>query len=107
MDLYREWAVAVTSKTTSQTASRAYAAGIITLRPDRDGTITGYEGVATIENELVQWIIDYHLPRAGTATQSVEDGYMANAWIRLRHPDYDELRRMLNHVGETVWVRAV
>ena len=31
---------------------------------------------------------------------------MANAWIRMRHPNYDELREMLNHVGETVKVRA-
>ena len=106
MDLYREWAVAVTSKSTSQKASRAYAAGIIALRPERDGTIIGYEGIASIENELGQWILDYHLPRAGEPTQPVEGGYMANAWIRMRHPNYDELRQMLNHVGETVKVRA-
>jgi hypothetical protein len=31
---------------------------------------------------------------------------MANAWIRMRHPDYDELRKMLTVVGETVKVRA-
>jgi hypothetical protein len=31
---------------------------------------------------------------------------MANAWVRLRHPDYDELRRMLNVIGETIKVRA-
>ena len=106
MDLCREWAVAVTSKSTSQKASRAYAAGIIALRPERDGRIIGYEGIASIESELGQWIIDYHLPRAGEPTQPVEDGYMANAWIRIRHPNYDELRQMLDHVGETVKVRA-
>ncbi len=106
IDLYREWAVAITSKSTSQKASRAYAAGIIALRPERDGRIIGYEGIASIENELGQWILDYHLPRAGELTQPVEGGYMANAWIRMRHPNYDELREMLNHVGETVKVRA-
>jgi hypothetical protein len=36
----------------------------------------------------------------------VEAGYMANAWVRMRHPDYDELRRILTKVGETVKVRA-
>ena len=106
IDLYREWAVAITSKSTSQKASRAYAAGIIALRPERDGRIIGSEGIASIENELGQWILDYHLPRAGEPTQPVEGGYMANAWIRMRHPNYDELREMLNHVGETVKVRA-
>ena len=24
---------------------------------------------------------------------------MANAWIRMKHEDYDELRDILNHVG--------
>ena len=74
IDLYREWAVAITSKGTSQKASRAYAAGIIALRPERDGRIIGYEGIASIENELGQWILDYHLPRAGEPTQPVEGG---------------------------------
>jgi hypothetical protein len=36
----------------------------------------------------------------------VEAGYMANAWVRMKHPDYDELRRMLDAVGETVQVHA-
>ena len=106
MDLYREWAVAVAHHRTSQTPSRAYSAGIITLRPERDGRITGYEGLAAIEDELGEWIVDYHLPTTGFPTQPVDAGYMANAWIRMRHPDYDELRRMLNRAGETVRVRA-
>ena len=106
MDLYREWAVAIVRGTTSQKATRAYSAGIVTLRPERDGRILGYEGVSAIEDELGQWIIDYHLPRAGEPTQPVSAGYMANAWIRMRHPDYDQLRRMLDRAGETVKVRA-
>jgi len=31
---------------------------------------------------------------------------MANAWMRMRHPDYDQLRQMLEYVGRTVRVRA-
>ena len=31
---------------------------------------------------------------------------MANAWMRVRHPDFDELRRILNEIGETVRVHA-
>ena len=31
---------------------------------------------------------------------------MANAWVRMRHPDYDTLRAMLDEVGRTVRVRA-
>jgi hypothetical protein len=31
---------------------------------------------------------------------------MANAWLRLKHPDYDTLRQMLDHVGRTLKVHA-
>jgi hypothetical protein len=31
---------------------------------------------------------------------------MANAWIRMRHPDYDQLRTILGEVGEIAQVRA-
>ena len=31
---------------------------------------------------------------------------MANAWMRLRHPDYDALRGILNEIGERVQLRA-
>jgi hypothetical protein len=31
---------------------------------------------------------------------------MANAWVRMRHPDYDALRDMLDDVGRTVQVHA-
>jgi hypothetical protein len=106
MDLYREWAMAIVHGKSSQRPSRAYAAGIINLRPDRDGRILGYEGLADVERDYGRWIIDYHLPTPGTPTQGVAEGYMANAWVRIRHPDYDELRRILNHVGETVKVKA-
>ena len=47
-----------------------------------------------------------HFPPPGTPAQPVEAGYMANAWVRMRHPDYDRLREMLDFVGRTVRVRV-
>jgi carbamoylphosphate synthase large subunit len=106
LDLYREWAMAVVHGRAGAAASRRYAAGMIALRPDRDGRITGYDGVGEVQQAFGEWILDAHLPPPGTPTQPVEAGYMANAWVRMRHPDYDELRRMLDVVGRTVKVRA-
>jgi hypothetical protein len=31
---------------------------------------------------------------------------MANAWLRMRHPDYDTLRSMLDDAGRTIHVHA-
>ncbi len=106
LDLYVEWAHALVHGRPLRQASRRYASGIVALRPDRDGHIVGYEGVDVLQSTLGEWVIDAHLPPAGTPTQPIEAGYMANAWVRLRHPNYDTLREMLDLVGRTLKVRA-
>ena len=79
---------------------------MIALRPDCDGRIAGYEGADRIWSKFGEWIVASHLPPPGTPTQPVEAGYMANAWIRIRHPDYDHLRSMMDAIGATLRVRA-
>ncbi|OLT42434.1 ATPase [Serinicoccus sp. CNJ-927] len=106
MDVYAAWAQSLVHGEVREHASRSHSAGIVALRPDRDGVITGYSGLEDIENRYGRWIIDAHVPVAGTGTQPVEAGFMANAWIRMRHPDFDALRGMLDDVGRTVHVHA-
>jgi formate-dependent phosphoribosylglycinamide formyltransferase (GAR transformylase) len=106
IDIYREWANAIVHHGVDRPLSRRRSAGIVALRPDRDGTISHYDGVEEVQRQFGEWILDSHLPPHGTPTQPVEAGYMANAWIRMAHPDYDTLHHMLNVVGETVRVRA-
>ena len=105
-DLYFEWACAIVHGKTHAQPTRRFAAGMIALRPERDGRITGYSGIDAIGSRYGDFIVRAHLPEPGTATQPVEAGYMANAWMRVRHPDYDELRRILDEIGETVKVHA-
>jgi hypothetical protein len=106
LDIYREWASAVVHGSTTASPSRAFAAGLIALRPEADGTISGYSGLDAIQHQYGPWVLDAHLPPAGTPTQPIEAGYMANAYVRMKHPDYDTLRRMLDEVGRTVTVHA-
>jgi len=103
-DLYEDWANAIVHGRTWMRPSRQYSAGMIALRPDKDGTISGYKGVGEIQRRFGEWIVASRFPDPGTATQGVEAGYMANAWIRIRHPDYDHLRWMMNEIGRTVRV---
>ncbi|HXQ63838.1 MAG TPA: ATP-grasp domain-containing protein [Steroidobacteraceae bacterium] len=105
-DIYREWATAIVYGRPDQRPSRRFACGMIALRPDRDGRISGYHGAEEVFARFGEWIVASHLPALGTPTQPVEAGYMANAWIRIRHPDYDHLRFMMNTIGETLKVRA-
>ena len=106
VDVYREWAHVITHRAPEHSMRRTYAAGIVALRPDHDGVIRGYSGIDEIQSRYGEWIIDGHFPPVGHGTQGVEAGYMANAWLRLRHPDYDIARAMLDDVGGTIRVHA-
>ena len=106
IDLYAAWAHAIVHENVPFKPSRKYAAGMIALRPDRDGTIASYEGIEQVRERCGEWLIDMHTPPPGTRTQGVEGGYMANAYVRLRHPDYDTLRGLLDFVGQTLKVKA-
>ena len=105
-DLFKQWAAAIVHGSVQQRPSRQYSAGIIALRPDKDGQIAGYSGIDEAQRRYGEWVIDAHFPDPGTPTQGVEAGYMANAWVRMRHPDYDHLRGMLDDVGQLIQVHA-
>lgn len=106
IDIHLEWATAVAWGRTVRKASRRYSAGIIALRPEGDGTIVRHEGAEEIWRRFGEWIIDARVPPEGTPTRPVESSYMANAWIRMKHPDYDELKTMLDTVGELFQTRV-
>ncbi len=105
-DLYKEWARAITIGRTAEKTSRRFSAGMVTIRPDQDGRIVAYKGVETTLKEFGNWIIDYHFPPIGSKTQPIEAGYFANAWVRMRHPDYDILRKLLEEVGKRIKIYA-
>lgn len=106
IDLYYEWACAMVHGRPAKKASRRFAGGMIALRPERDGRITGYSGVEAINRHYGDCIVASHLPAPGSRAAPVEGGYMANAWMRLRHPDYDALRKILDDVGDTIRIHA-
>jgi formate-dependent phosphoribosylglycinamide formyltransferase (GAR transformylase) len=106
IDIYREWANAIVHGRIERRPSRRFASGIIALRPDRDGRIVGYEGVEEVQRRFGEYVTKAHLPPAGTPTQGIEAGYMANAWIQMRHPDYDAMREIFEIIARTIRVRA-
>ena len=103
----RAWAEAIVAGRVSAAPSRRLATGAVQIRPDRDGKIVGVDGVEAALRRHGEWIWQKAVPRPGRKTVPIEKGYLANAWFRLRHPDYDELRRRLDEIGRTVKLRAV
>ena len=99
MDLHREWAHALVHGRASSAPSYRYSCGLIALRPNRDGAISGYSGLEEVQNRYGHLVTAAHLPGPGTPTQPVAAGYHANAWLRLRHPDFDTLKGILDDIG--------
>ena len=105
-DIYAEWGHLIARGRPSQARSERFATGMVNLRPDQDGRIVGYDGVEQMQERFSSCLIDCHFPPVGSPTASVEGGYKVNAWVRVKHPDYDELKKILTSIGETVRVRA-
>lgn len=106
IDLYKEWAEAVLYGECQGVLSRRYCAAILSLRPNQEGKIHGYTGVEEVMQQYGEWIIDCHFPEPGTPTQPINAGYMANAWIQIKYPDYDELRAILMDIANKITVYA-
>ena len=106
MDLWREWAMAIVHGRPGARASRRLATGSVQVRPDRDGKIAGYEGLREVMAAIRPYLFQHRLPRPGTLTDPIHKGYLNNVWFRLRHPDYDALRRLMDFIGERLRVRA-
>jgi hypothetical protein len=106
MDLYVEWARALTLGQARPRPSHTYSAGLISLRPSQDGRITGYTGLDAVHARYGRWLGEVHLPAIGQRTADVGAGYMGHGWMHVRHPDYDECRQMLDYIGETVKIWA-
>jgi hypothetical protein len=106
-DLYREWAFAIVHGRIDRRPSRRYSSGLIAIRPDRDGRVSHVENVDWLEQKYGSYLIDAHIQARGTPTGPVEAGFMANTWIRVKHPDYDTLRSILDDIARNVRVRAM
>lgn len=107
LDLYRSWAEAIVSGRKLGSLSRRFAAGSVQVRPDRDGRIAGYRGLERVLKKYGDLIFAKEIPPPGRKTVPIEKGYLANLWLRLKHPDYDELRKTLDEIGRTVKVLAL
>lgn len=105
-DVFREWALAICGMPSESSPSRRLAAGSIQIRPDRDGRIVSHAGVDEAFRRVGQWIYEHELPPPGTPTKALDRGWLVNTWFRLAHEDYDELRRAMTFLGETVKTTA-
>lgn len=105
-DLYAEWARALCYGTLDTRPHQPWASGLVSVRPNVDGTVTGYEGIETVQRRYGERIFRLHLPPPGTRTQPIDSGYLANAYVFVFHENYDILREILEDIGRTLKMNA-
>ena len=106
IDVYRAWANAITHGGPARHRRAGTRPGSSRSAPSGTARSRATTGSRSSRRQFGEWVIDAHLPPPGTPTQPVEAGYMANACVRMRHPDFDALRGMLDNVGRTLHVYA-
>jgi len=106
LSLYAAWASAIVRGQVDAVASRRLATGSVQVRPERNGRIARYEHLEEVLERIRPWEFAREVPAVGRATVPIEKGYLANAWFRLRHPDYDALCELMNWIGRTLKVRV-
>jgi len=106
LDVWREWAMAIVHGRIGGKPSRRLATGSVQVRPDRDGRVHHYEGLHEVLQAIKPYVYQHHLPKPGTPTDPIYKGYLNNVWFRLRHPDYDGLRGLMDLIGAKLKVYA-
>jgi hypothetical protein len=106
IDLYGAWASMIVRGRVDAVPSRRLATGSVQVRPERDGRIARYENLEEVLRRIRPFVFAKEVPAIGRETVAIEKGYLANAWFRLRHTDYDELCELMNWIGRTLKVRV-
>lgn len=105
-DLFTEWGKGLLGMPVDPKPSRRYSAGLVSIRPNQDGYISGYSGIEKVKERCGPWLgpdyAPFYLPDVGQKTSPVAYGFIAHAYVHVRHPDYEETRNMLNFIGENL-----
>ncbi len=94
IDLFREWARVATVRRFEATTERKYNVGIIFKRAQGQGRITAIAGLSEFYDRYRPHIVEDTLLRPGTPRRDWKATLLSDGYLVVRHPDWDEARRM-------------
>ncbi|PRQ05096.1 ATP-grasp domain-containing protein [Enhygromyxa salina] len=94
VDLFREWARASCWKAFEAPTARKYNTGIVFKRAKGRGRITRIDGLETFKRQHRGFVIEDELLRPGTARRDWKATLVSDGYLMIRHPDWDECKRM-------------
>jgi biotin carboxylase len=94
IDLFREWARVVTVRRFEAPTERKYNVGIVFKRAQGQGRITAIVGLREYLARYGGHVVEETLLRPGTPRRDWKSTLLSDGFIVVRHPDWDEARRM-------------
>ncbi len=94
IDLFREWGRAVCWKSFGASRKRKYNVGVIFKRAKGQGRITRVHGLDAYKARFGRSIVEDQLSRVGTARRDWKATLISDGYLMVRHPDWDEAKRI-------------
>jgi biotin carboxylase len=94
IDLFREWARVVTWGKFEAPTERKYNVAIIFKRAIGQGRITRITGLDEYLQRYGRWVVEEKLLPVGAARRNWKQTLVSDGFLIVRHPDWDEARRM-------------
>lgn len=94
IDLFREWARVACWRRFEATAERKYNVAIIFKRAIGQGRISRVQGLAEYQQRFGPWIVEQRLLEPGSPRRNWKQTLVSDGYLMVRHPDWDEARRM-------------
>ncbi len=105
-DIYRGWGDAVTGRSFSQLANRAYHAAAIFKRAQGQGHICHIEGLETLRHRFGDSLVHVDLLPYGAARRNWKQTLISDGYLIVRHPDLEATLEMADLVGTDLKIYA-
>ncbi|MEO1335243.1 MAG: ATP-grasp domain-containing protein, partial [Myxococcota bacterium] len=106
IDLFREWARSVCWHAFEAPTVRRYNVGIIFKRARGQGRIQSIEGLSSFWAEAGPAVVAQELLPVGAPRRNWKNTLLSDGFIILRHPDWDEARRLANLAADNIVMTA-
>jgi biotin carboxylase len=94
VDLFREWARVACWKSFEASTERKYNCGIIFKRAKGRGRITAITGLESFKRRFGPAVLEDELLRPGTHRRDWKQTLVSDGYLMVRHPDWDEAKRI-------------
>ena len=102
IDLFREWARAVCFEGFEAPVERLYNVAVIFKRAVGHGRVTRLEGLDAFVRRNGRWLVEERLSRPGTPRRDWKATLLSDGHLALRHPEWDEIRRITREAASGI-----